>query len=80
MGFALSSKSISDLQCPKLLQLFPCLKGDFCHLLVTLANSLDPDQDQQNVGPDLDLNLTLKGFLKKLIKKNVSRRQRKHEK
>ena len=31
-----------------------------CHLLITFANSLDPDQDQQNVGPDLDPNyLTL---------------------
>ena len=27
--------------------------GDFCHLLITFANSLDPDQ---NVGPDLDQN------------------------
>ena len=26
---------------------------DFCHLLITFANSLDPDQDQQNIGPDL---------------------------
>ena len=34
--------------------------GDFCCLLITFANSLDPDQDQQNVGPDLDPNcLTL---------------------
>ena len=35
--------------------------GDFCHLLIIVfANSLDPDQDQQNVGPDLDPNhLTL---------------------
>ena len=33
---------------------------DFCHLLITFANSLDPDQDRQNVGPDLDPNcLTL---------------------
>ena len=31
-----------------------------CHLLITFANSLDPDQDRQNVGPDLDRNgLTL---------------------
>ena len=30
--------------------------GDFCHLLITLANSLDPDQAQRNVGPDLDPN------------------------
>ena len=34
--------------------------SDFCHLLKTYANSLDPDQDRQNVGPDLDSNcLTL---------------------
>ena len=24
--------------------------GDFCHLLITFANSLDPDQARQNVG------------------------------
>ena len=30
------------------------------HFLITIANSLDPDQDQQTVGPDLDQNrLTL---------------------
>ena len=35
-------------------------RDTFCHLLITFANSLDPDQDRQNVGPDLDLNrLTL---------------------
>ena len=34
--------------------------GDFCHLLITFANSLDPDQDQQNIDPVLDPNgLTL---------------------
>ena len=33
---------------------------DFCHLLITIVNSFDPDQDRQNVGPDLDPNrLTL---------------------
>ena len=31
-------------------------RGDFCHLLITFANSLDPDQARQNVGPDLDPN------------------------
>ena len=39
-----------------------CLPGsdDFCRLLINLTNSLDPDQDQQIVGPDLDPNcLTL---------------------
>ena len=45
--------------------------GDFCHLLITSANSLDPDQDRQNVGPDLDhLTLgTLIVFLKEFLKK-----------
>ena len=34
--------------------------GDFCCLLITFANRLDPVQDRQNVGPDLDPNgLTL---------------------
>ena len=34
--------------------------SDFCRLLLTFANSLDPDQDRQNVGPDLNPNrLTL---------------------
>ena len=27
---------------------------DFCHLLIIFVNSLEPDQDQQKVGPDLD--------------------------
>ena len=30
--------------------------GDTCHLLITFANSFDPDQDRQNFGPDLDTN------------------------
>ena len=31
-----------------------------CRLLITFANSLDPDQDRRSVGPDLDPNrLTL---------------------
>ena len=37
----------------------------FGHLLIAFANSLNPDQDQQKVGPDLDPNrLTLIVFLK----------------
>ena len=36
-------------------------RGDFCRRLITFANSLDPDQDCQNVGPGLDTNrLTLR--------------------
>ena len=30
--------------------------SDFCHLLITFANSLDPDQTRQNFEPDLDPN------------------------
>ena len=30
--------------------------GDACHLLIALANSLDPDQARHFVGPDLDPN------------------------
>ena len=33
---------------------FILASGDFCRLLITFANSLDPDQDKQSVGPDLD--------------------------
>ena len=25
-----------------------------CHLLIAFANNLEPDQAQQNIGPDLD--------------------------
>ena len=36
------------------------LRPNFCRLLITFENSLDPDQDRQIVGPDLDPNrLTL---------------------
>ena len=31
--------------------------SDFCCLLITFTNSLDPDQDQQNVCPDMEKNI-----------------------
>ena len=38
---------------------FPA-NANLCYLLITFANSLDPGQARQNVGPDLDPNcLTL---------------------
>ena len=44
--------------------------GDFCRLLITFTNSLVPDQDRQNVVPDLDPNrLTLIVFLKEFFEK-----------
>ena len=29
-------------------------RDDYCRLLIIFANSFDPDQAQENVGPDLD--------------------------
>ena len=51
-----------------------------------LANSLDPDQARQNVGPDLGPNcltlmVFLKGYMKTLFgKKSVEPRGQKHAK
>ena len=60
--------------------------GNFCRLLITFANSLDPDQARQNVEPDLDpksklfdtLMVFLKDFFKKklILKKRIHRRQK----
>ena len=36
--------------------IFFLASGDFCRLPITFVNGLDPDQDRQNVGPDLDPN------------------------
>ena len=63
---------------------FPA-SGEFCCLLITYANSLDPDQDEENVGPDLYVSkpfdtciVFLKEFLEKVnFEKKVSRRQKK---
>ena len=33
-----------------------------CRLLITFANSLEPDQARQNVGPDLDPNCLTAGI------------------
>ena len=60
--------------------------GDFCHLRITFANSLDPDQDLQYVGLELDPNcLTLKccsykNCLKNLADDNKSMKTTHHEK
>ena len=37
-------------------------RDDFCGLLITFANSLDPDQARQNVGPDLVPNCLTPGW------------------
>ena len=44
--------------------------GDFCYLLITFVNSLNPDQARQNVGSDLNLNcLTLMVFRQDFFEK-----------
>ena len=64
-----------------------CFSDDKHCLLITFANSVDPDQDQQNVGPDLDPNcLTLmvikilKEFLKKKNDCEKIQQAKKHHK
>ena len=43
-----------------------------CRLLITFANSLDPDQARHNVGPDLDPNcLTFRWYSKKNFSKKL---------
>ena len=44
----------------KFLSFFNSLQanGEFCHLLMIFANSLDPDQARKNVGPDLDASFS----------------------
>ena len=60
-----------------------CLLFIASRLLITFANSLDLDQDQHSVGPDLDPNrLTLQMIASApeiIFLKKVSRRQQKHE-
>ena len=46
--------------------------GDFCCLLITFANSLDPDQEQQNDGPDLDPKPETLIVFKKVIFEKVN--------
>ena len=73
-------KKLFIAQCPnyeKIVINYFLASGDFCRLLIAFPNRLSPDQDQQNFGPDLDLNCF---FFKKLILKKVSSRQQKHEK
>ena len=55
------------------------------YILISFANSLDSDQDGQNVGSDLDSNyLSLKVFMKEFVEKVIHekshRLQQKHEK
>ena len=46
----------------------------FCGLLITYANSLDPDQDRQNVRPDPDPILV---FLKESFEKEKNQQMTK---
>ena len=49
--------------------------SNFCSLLIIIPSSLEQDQTQQNVRPDLDRNCcaTMKYFLEVLILKKISR-------
>ena len=55
---------------------------EFCRLQIFFANSLEPDQAQQNVGPDQDQNClttwwySWKNFSRKLVLKKNSRQQK----
>ena len=54
------SQSKKDYLFPSFLLNSLHASGDFCHLLKTFANGVDPDQDRHDAGPDLDPNrLTL---------------------
>ena len=63
------------------LQEFRTLSDKFCCPLITFANTLDPDQARQNVGPDLNPNLfdILMVFLKENFD-NVNFENKKHAK
>ena len=70
--------------CCSLMTLFG-LKISKCRLLITFANSLDPDLALQNVQPDLDpICLTLIVFLKEFFEKvdfeKISRQQKRGKK
>ena len=47
--------------------------GNYCRLLITIANSLNRDQDRQNVGPDLDPNVWHTVFLKEFFEKKTTK-------
>ena len=58
-------KRATDMNFKIILGVWPLI-SDFCRLLITLANSLDPDQYRQKVHPDLYINsLTLEIFFEK---------------
>ena len=60
-----------------LLAFFPA-GGNFYRLLITFANSLDPDQARQNIGSDLDINcLTLWWYSWKISFENVNLKKKK---
>ena len=46
----------ADLPEPLLLGQTQSMEIDWCYLLIPFANSLDPNQARQNVGPVLDPN------------------------
>ena len=78
-----SRKNKKNISNCRLLKFSPCMQsvnsfpasGDFCCLLITFANSLDPDQARQKVGHNrnpkcLTLMVFLKDFFEKVNFKN----------
>ena len=84
-GSALFAKTGHVVFSKRRVNSFPA-SGNFCHLLITFANSLDQDQARQNVGPDLGPNcLTLwwyswKNFFERVNFKENPQTTKKHAK
>ena len=56
MAITLQNMLFLRIQPHSKLNLVLFASGDFCRLLKIFENNLDPDQDRQNVSPDLDPN------------------------
>ena len=54
---------------------FPA-SGDFCRLLITFANSLNPDQARQDGRSESKLFDTLMVFLKDFLKKLITKKKK----
>ena len=57
-----------------------CSYITLCRLLITFANSLNPDKDKKNVETDLDPNCLTKNFFEKDYFEQHQQMRKKHEK
>ena len=63
------------------MHIFTLGSGDFCHLLITFATSLAPDQDRSGlIQTILHSDSVPEIILEKIYFEKVSRRQQKHAK